>query len=85
MIWVEFVNLLVILSSHTAFGTVVNFVALTVIAEFDDYVYSSLKSEGLAGLIDDDVSRKVFVIRHTSSRRCLATERSDVKKPKEDI
>ena len=39
VLWVELVNLLVILASESAFGTVVNFVALTVISEFDDYVF----------------------------------------------
>lgn len=56
----------------------VNFVALTVIAEFDDYVYESLRSEGLSLLIEDNISKKLFKVQHTTSKLCPVEDLSEV-------
>ena len=43
----EVLNILIILTSFAPLGAVFNFIALTVIAEFDDYVYEAMKNETL--------------------------------------
>lgn len=49
---------------------VYNFIALAVIAEFDDFVYSALRNEPMKILIKPDVTENVLIIRHTTSKKC---------------
>jgi len=51
-----------------------NFVALVVIAEFDNYVFCSMKDEPLKKLIEAEFTEKVFLIEHTTSKKCSEDE-----------
>lgn len=57
---------------------VYNFVVLGIIAEFDDFVYSSLRNESMKLLIEPEVTERVLVIKHTTSKKCKDSELSSV-------
>lgn len=78
VILVEFVNIEIILTSIAPTDIVYNFIALAVIAEFDDFVYESLRSESMKTLIEAEVTEKIFVFRHTTSKKCKDEELSTV-------
>lgn len=48
---VEFVNLAVLLTNEGIMDTVMNFLALVVISDFDDYLFFTVKKEPLSVLI----------------------------------
>lgn len=73
---VEFCSLLVILQSSNAQDTVMNFIALAIIASFDDYVYNSSSNEILKELLTDDISSELCVVAHTTSKRAKDWEMS---------
>lgn len=59
---VEVVNIEIILTSLNPVDIVYNFIALAIIAEFDDFVYSSLRSESMKKLIEREVSEKILIV-----------------------
>lgn len=59
---VEMANIAVLNSANDTIDIVFNFIALAIIAEFDNYVFSSMKSEGLRELINEKFCREVLVI-----------------------
>lgn len=79
VILVEIVNIVIILTSLNPVDIVYNFIALAIIAEFDDFVYASLRNESMKKLIEKEVTERVLVIRHTSSKKCKDNELSTVK------
>lgn len=60
---VEMANMLVICGSDSILDVIMNFIAIEIIAEFDDFFYSALPKKQVAKL-----SMKLL-IKHTSSRR----------------
>ncbi len=78
VILVEFVNIEIILTSIVPTDIVYNFIALAIIAEFDDFVFESLRSESMKLLIEAEVTEKIFVFRHTTSKKCKEHELSTV-------
>lgn len=66
------------MTSITPTDIVYNFIALAVIAEFDDFVFQSLRSESMKKLIEPEVTEKVLVVRHTTSKKCKDHELSTV-------
>ncbi len=78
VILVEIVNIEIILTSIYPTDIVYNFIALAVIAEFNDFVYQSLRSESMKKLIEPEVTEKILVIRHTTSKKCKEWELSTV-------
>lgn len=78
VILVEAVNITIILTSLNPVDIVYNFIALAIIAEFDDFVYASLRNESMKKLIEKEVTEKVLVIKHTTSKKCKVEEMSDV-------
>jgi hypothetical protein len=75
---VELVNIEIILTSLTPVDIVYNFIALAIIAEFDDFVYAALRNEPMKLLIKDDITERLLIIRHTSSSKCSETTMSTV-------
>lgn len=51
ILWIEIVNFIVILTSISILDTVMNFIALVVIAEFDNAFFSSLGTEDLKQIV----------------------------------
>jgi len=58
---------------------VYNFVVLGIIAEFDDFVYSSLRNESMKLLIEAEVTERVLIVHHTTSKKCKDNELSTIK------
>lgn len=75
LLTVEFVCMAIILQSQAPLGIVYNFVSLAIIAEFDNYIYQSLKHEMLKKLMFEEVRNKIVLIRHTTSKRCPPDEK----------
>lgn len=75
---VEAVNITIILTSLNPVDIVYNFIALAIIAEFDDFVYASLRNESMKKLIEKEVTERVLIIKHTTSKKCKVEELSDV-------
>jgi hypothetical protein len=69
---VESVNFLAILTSFTVLDIVMNFLALVVISEFDDFFYEALRNEPLQDLITDPAFEELLMIERTTSRRAKA-------------
>jgi len=58
---------------------VLNFIAIAIITEFDDYVYASMRNEPCKKLIEKQYYEKVLVVHHTTSKSCHDQELSYVK------
>ena len=65
-IGVETVNMLVILQSDTTQDVVFNFIAVAIISDFDNFVFSSLRNEPLKELVDPNNSEFLKVQFTTS-------------------
>lgn len=74
---VELANIGVICGANDTISIVFNFIALAIIAEFDNYVYGSMKNESFKELCDKKFCEKAFVISHTTSKKCSDSELSD--------
>jgi len=75
----EFCNIAIILTSQEPVDIVLNFIAIAIIAEFDNFVYSSMRNEYFKKLIENSIAEKVLIVHHTTSKRCGADDLSDVK------
>ena len=53
IISVEFVNLVVLLTNPSVMDTVMNFLALVIIADFDNYMFAVVSDEPIGKLITD--------------------------------
>ena len=53
LVSVELVNVAVLLTNPTVMDTIMNFLALVIISDFDDYFFMTIKSEPIAKLISD--------------------------------
>ena len=78
-IMVEFANIEIILTSVNPVDIVYNFIALAIIAEFDDFVYASLRNECMKKLCEKECTQKVLIVRHTTSKKCQPNEVSTVR------
>lgn len=56
-----------------------NFIALGIIAESDNFIFNSLRGEFIKKFTDEKVSNKIIIIRHTTSTSCGSEELTDVK------
>lgn len=75
---VEAANIGVLCGANDTIDIVFNFIALAIIAEFDNYVFGSMNGEGLRELISEEFTEKYIVVSHTTSKLCSETEKSDV-------
>lgn len=68
---VEIVNFVLIVGSINVENVVLNFVALEIIADFDDIFYESLKSDIIKQFMEDEeeYNRRFLLIERTTSRR----------------
>ena len=53
LVMVEFVSLMVLLLQQTVLDVLMNFLALTIITEFDDYLFATLFDDPVSKLIKD--------------------------------
>lgn len=78
---VEIANIGVICGANDTISIVFNFIALAIIAEFDNYVFGSMKNESFRELTEKEFTSKVLIVCHTSSKKCpedeLSTEKDE--------
>jgi hypothetical protein len=67
---IEIISFVVILTSPTYLDVVMNFMALAVIAEFDDKFFDALGDDELKRMIDDANYDDLYKITRTSSKNC---------------
>jgi len=79
VIAVETVNIALICQGNDPLEVVLNFIALAVIAEFDNFLFNSLRNESMKHLTETGVCSKILIIRHTTSKRCKEGELSTVR------
>ena len=67
VILVESVNFMAILTTYQIIEIVMNFLALVVIAEFDDFFYAAVQEYDLTDVIDDKMYENFLVVQTTTS------------------
>ena len=72
---VETVNMLVILQSNTTQDIVFNFIAVAIISDSDDFVFSSLQNEPLKELVKEETAEDLMPIAFTSSSKALSFDK----------
>lgn len=78
-LFVEVVNLIVLCAVNDAVNIIFNFTAIAIVAEFDNFVFDSMKNESFKELLEEEFTEKVLIINHTTSKKCKADELSTVK------
>lgn len=78
-IGVETSNIGVLCCALDPINLVFNFIALAIVAEFDNYVFESLKNESIKVLVEKKFYKHVMVVNHTTSKKCGVEELSTVK------
>lgn len=71
---IESCNILLCLMTTDTVNMISNFVAIQIVSVFEDFVYFSMSEEPMKLILNLQVYEKVFVIRHTSSKKCQADE-----------
>lgn len=74
---VELANIGVICGAPDTISIVFNFIALAIIAEFDNFVFGSLKNESFKELTERKFTAKTLIIHHTTSKKCAETDLSE--------
>lgn len=72
-------NLIVLCACNDAVNIIFNFTAIAIVAEFDNFVFESLKNESFKELLDEKFTEKVLIIKHTTSKKCGQDELSSEK------
>lgn len=77
VIWVEISNVCVICVALYPIEIIFNFISVAVIAEFDNYVYESMRNECFKKILEEDeIYEDIFIKHHTTSVRCKPEENS---------
>lgn len=74
---VEIASIGVICAAIDTIDMIFNFIALSILAEFDNFVYDSLKNESFKELCEKSFYNATTRIQHTTSKKCDASEVSD--------
>jgi len=67
VVGVEFVNFLAVLDQTTFSDIVMNFTALVIISEFDDFFFNAFKDDELKACIESEHYEQLLMVRRTSS------------------
>ena len=62
VISVELVNIALICQAFDPLTVVANFVCLTIIAEFDNFIFNSLRNESMKQLTESEICSKILVV-----------------------
>lgn len=77
----EITNLIVLCACNDAVNIIFNFTAIAIVAEFDNFVFESMKNESFKELLEEKFTSKVLIINHTTSKKCkeheLSTEKDE--------
>lgn len=82
--FVEIVNIFQIMSSAGAAGCVANFVSFAIIADIDNYLYDSWTTPE-KNIMDEDLLSDLFMINHTTSKRCDPDELVEIEEREDPI
>ena len=75
---VELVNFAALLTNSTILDIIMNFLALVVIADFDEYFYSAIKNDELADIVTAESPYENFlIIQRTTSKGAKWLENID--------
>jgi len=76
----EILNIVLILASPNVLEAVLNFCAIAIINEFDDFVFSVIKYDSDRSILleDGDVDDTLLEVYHTTSRNAHSTEYTTV-------
>jgi sugar phosphate isomerase/epimerase len=76
VIAVEIANILVLLAAPDVIEVILNFIAIAIIAEFDDFIFKNIRDENkLKKILNDDHAAKYLLeIYHTTSARADPNE-----------
>jgi len=66
----ELVSIFVVLCWGNIMDTVMNFIALAIIADFDDFVFGALRCEEFKQLLDVENYKQILTISFTTSKNC---------------
>ena len=67
VVFVESINFLALLTNHEVIDIVMDFLALVVISEFDDFFFYAINNEDVTKVIENKEYRELCVIQTTSS------------------
>jgi hypothetical protein len=73
---IELASICVICAATDTISMIFNFIALTILAEFDNFVYKSMKNEQFKQLTSKRFLEYATKIQHTTSKKCSETELS---------
>jgi len=76
-ITIELASILVVCAAVDTIDIIFNFIALSILASFDNFVYESLKNESFKELISRPFTQETLKIKHTTSKKCQIHEVSD--------
>lgn len=64
----------IVVAAIDTIDIIFNFISLVIIAQFDDYVFTSMKNESFKKLLEEEFTKRVCVVEHTTSKKCRETE-----------
>ena len=67
VIFVESINFLALLTNFEVIGIVMDFLALVIIAEFDDFFYQAITSQDVTKVIEEKQYKELLMIQTTTS------------------
>ena len=74
---IEFTNLMVVFCTKGPLNIVSNFVALVIISQFDEFMFSSISKESFKKMLEESFWERVIIVSHTTSKKCSDDLRSD--------
>ena len=77
-IMVEICNIAIILAQTNPIDIVLNFIAIAIIAQFDEFIYAALRNEMCKLMVEAGIADEALKIHHTTSGKCGLNELSDV-------
>ena len=73
---IEFSNILLCLMTTDTVSMIANFVTIQIVTVFEDFVYFSMSDEPMKLMLNKAIYKKIFIIRHTTSKKCPAEDRT---------
>jgi hypothetical protein len=73
-VMIELANIMLLTATSDTISLISNFVAIIILADFDNYVFMSMADDPASALVDQVFTEKVFVIVHTTSKKCTPSE-----------
>jgi hypothetical protein len=82
---VEIASIGIVVAAPDTIDIIFNFISLVILAQFDDYVYTSMKNESFKKLLEQEFTQHACVISHTTSKKCREGELIQDRDPHSDF